>query len=268
MISSPSSSASRSARRWSLAGRSCRAWPTAARCGTGRSASTWSSPGAGDQAARLERVAVVGVADHARRRTRRGECEHAAEGVAERSRSVASTRSWPSVAAKVTSPAPSSIASNRKARRNYAILDTIEAGLVLQGSEVKACAGHVQLADAYARIQQRRGRGWRACTSRRTSSPTASARTTPTGRASCCCTATRSSASKAQVDTERLSLVPLSLLLQGRPGQGRAGVGKGRRKADKRQAMAERDTQRDMATCHGPAGERPNRLSFASSSRV
>ena len=45
------------------------------------------------------------------------------------------------------------IASNRKARHDYAILDTIETGIVLQGSEVKSLRlGHLQMADAYARV--------------------------------------------------------------------------------------------------------------------
>ena len=45
------------------------------------------------------------------------------------------------------------VATNRKARRNYEILDTIEAGLVLRGSEVKSIRdGKVQIGDAFARI--------------------------------------------------------------------------------------------------------------------
>ena len=44
------------------------------------------------------------------------------------------------------------VASNRRARANYDILDTYECGLVLQGSEVKSLReGSVQLADAFAR---------------------------------------------------------------------------------------------------------------------
>ncbi|MDQ3312820.1 MAG: SsrA-binding protein, partial [Actinomycetota bacterium] len=44
------------------------------------------------------------------------------------------------------------IASNRRARRDYDVLETVEAGLVLSGSEVKSLRdGLVQLADAYAR---------------------------------------------------------------------------------------------------------------------
>jgi len=46
------------------------------------------------------------------------------------------------------------ITSNKKARRDYFILDTFEAGLVLQGTEVKSLRdGKASLAEAYARMQ-------------------------------------------------------------------------------------------------------------------
>ena len=46
------------------------------------------------------------------------------------------------------------IVTNSKARRDYHILDTFEAGLVLKGTEVKALrAGKAQIADAFARIE-------------------------------------------------------------------------------------------------------------------
>ena len=46
------------------------------------------------------------------------------------------------------------VASNRRARANYDILDTYECGLVLLGSEVKSLReGSVQLADAFARVR-------------------------------------------------------------------------------------------------------------------
>jgi len=52
----------------------------------------------------------------------------------------------------MTKPAePTILASNRKARHDYTILDVIEAGIVLVGSEVKSLReGQVQIADAYA----------------------------------------------------------------------------------------------------------------------
>ena len=46
------------------------------------------------------------------------------------------------------------IAENRKARRNYEIIDTLECGIALQGSEVKSLrAGKVSLDEAYGRIR-------------------------------------------------------------------------------------------------------------------
>lgn len=43
------------------------------------------------------------------------------------------------------------VADNRKARRNYEIEETFEAGLVLQGTEVKSLrTGKVNISDAYA----------------------------------------------------------------------------------------------------------------------
>ena len=100
-----------------------------------------------------------------------------------------------SKAQKSADPTPKLIATNRQARRNYAIDDVFEAGVVLQGSEVKAMReAQVQLVDSYARI--RNGEAWLegvhvvAVRVRHT----ASGRTPPIGRASCCCTATRSAA--------------------------------------------------------------------------
>ena len=47
------------------------------------------------------------------------------------------------------------IVSNSKARRDYHILETFEAGIVLHGTEVKALrAGKAQISDAFARIER------------------------------------------------------------------------------------------------------------------
>jgi len=47
------------------------------------------------------------------------------------------------------------ICTNRKARRDYQILETMEAGLVLVGTEVKSLRdGHAQLKDSYAGIEE------------------------------------------------------------------------------------------------------------------
>lgn len=51
------------------------------------------------------------------------------------------------------------IAQNRKARHNYAIEDTLEAGLALRGTEVKSAReGKVSLAEAYAVVND--GEAW------------------------------------------------------------------------------------------------------------
>jgi len=45
------------------------------------------------------------------------------------------------------------VARNRRARHEYFILETLEAGIVLQGSEIKSIrAGQISLAEAYVRI--------------------------------------------------------------------------------------------------------------------
>src|SRR5437899_12442374 len=46
------------------------------------------------------------------------------------------------------------VASNRRARHEYEILETLEAGLVLRGTEVKALrTGQVNFKDAYATVR-------------------------------------------------------------------------------------------------------------------
>ncbi len=51
------------------------------------------------------------------------------------------------------------VALNRKARHNYTISDTFEAGLVLTGTEIKSIrAGKANLSDAYARVEK--GEAW------------------------------------------------------------------------------------------------------------
>ncbi|HXG26827.1 MAG TPA: SsrA-binding protein SmpB [Candidatus Binatia bacterium] len=51
------------------------------------------------------------------------------------------------------------IAVNRRARHEFSIEDSMEAGIVLSGTEIKSIrAGKVNLADAYARIEK--GEAW------------------------------------------------------------------------------------------------------------
>ena len=58
----------------------------------------------------------------------------------------------PKSQSKTAGPRP--VAQNKRARYDYDIVDTFEAGIVLVGSEVKSVRdGKVQLKDAYARVQ-------------------------------------------------------------------------------------------------------------------
>ena len=58
-----------------------------------------------------------------------------------------------------TSAGPRTIAVNRRARHEFTIEETIDAGLVLTGTEIKSIrAGKVSLAEAYAHIE--RGEAW------------------------------------------------------------------------------------------------------------
>ena len=58
------------------------------------------------------------------------------------------------MAASAQSAGTKLIAQNRKARHDYTIEETFEAGLVLVGTEVKACRdGKANLADAYAVVK-------------------------------------------------------------------------------------------------------------------
>jgi SsrA-binding protein len=59
----------------------------------------------------------------------------------------------------VEDPVAETVALNRKARHNYLISDTFEAGIVLTGTEIKSVrGGKANLSDAYARVEK--GEAW------------------------------------------------------------------------------------------------------------
>ena len=138
------------------------------------------------------------------------------------------------------------IASNRRARRDYFVLDTVEAGLVLQGSEVKSLRlGHVQLADAYARWSD--GELWLEGVH---IAPYAFANGVgahdPERRRKLLLHRDQIDRLQSQIALERLALVPLRLYFRDGRAKVELGLARGRHKADKRQAMAERDSQREI----------------------
>ena len=143
------------------------------------------------------------------------------------------------------------IASNRKARHDYAIEDTIECGIVLQGSEVKSMReGHVQLADAYARIV--RGQVWLdgVHIPQYQFAHGIGAHDPNRGR-KLLLHQNQIAKLDALVSQQHVALVPLSFYFKDGRVKVELGVGKGRKKADKRQAMAERDSRLEIQRALG-----------------
>jgi SsrA-binding protein len=139
------------------------------------------------------------------------------------------------------------IASNRRARRDYEILDSIEAGIVLSGSEVKALReGHAQLADAYARVI--RGQVWLDGVHIPPYQFAHGIGAHDPDRARKLLLHQREIVKLDHlIATEHLALVPLSLYFKEGRVMVELGVARGRRKGDKRQALAERDSKMEMA---------------------
>ena len=143
------------------------------------------------------------------------------------------------------------IASNRKARFDYNVLDTFEAGIVLQGSEVKSLRlGHLQIADAYARVVN--GELWLDGVH---IPPYAFAHGIgahdPDRARKLLVKSNEITKLGARIAQERLSLVPLSFYFKEGRVKVELALAQGRRKGDKRNAMAERDTQREMQKALG-----------------
>ncbi len=143
-------------------------------------------------------------------------------------------------------PGTKLIAGNRAARRNYDISDTFEAGVVLLGSEVKSMReAQVQLADSYARIRD--GEAWlEGVHVAPYSHAVGVGAHDPDRPRKLLLHRDEITRLKARIDQERVSLVPLSLYFRDGRVKVELGLGKGRTKADKRQAIAERDSQREV----------------------
>jgi SsrA-binding protein len=138
------------------------------------------------------------------------------------------------------------IASNRRARHDYLVLDTIECGLVLVGSEVKSLRdAKVQLGDAYARVE--RGELWlhnmHIAAYEHASGFGAHAVDRPRKLL-----AHRNEIERlgAKVAQDHLTLIPLSLYFKEGRAKIELALAKGRKTHDRRQDLAARDAKRDM----------------------
>jgi len=137
------------------------------------------------------------------------------------------------------------VASNRRARHDYEILDTVECGLVLQGSEVKSLrAGRIALQDSYARIID--GEMWLFGVH---IPPYAQANGfgahEPDRRRKLLLHRRQIDEWMGRVQQQSLTLVPLSIYFRDGRAKAELALARGRRQYDKRHAIATRDANRE-----------------------
>jgi SsrA-binding protein len=137
------------------------------------------------------------------------------------------------------------LARNRRARHEYFILETIEAGIVLHGSEIKSIrAGQISLAEAYIRIDGQEA--WLE-----------DAHIAPYEQASIFNHEPRrprklllhSSEIRKLWNTVRqkgVTIIPLTVYLKNGRAKVEIAVAKGKKLYDKRAEIAKRDTQREI----------------------
>jgi len=142
---------------------------------------------------------------------------------------------------------PQTIVVNRKARHDYFIDETVEAGLVLSGSEVKSLRdGRANLKDSYARVAG----GEAQLLNLHISAYDAAHRDNhePTRTRRLLLHRREIDRLEGQVRQKGLTLIPLRLYFNAR---GRAkvelGLGRGKKHYDKRQSIKEREARRETA---------------------
>lgn len=138
------------------------------------------------------------------------------------------------------------VASNRQARFNYEILDTYEAGIVLRGSEVKSLrAGHVQLKDSYADIRD--GEIWLVNAHISPYSFAEGGGHDPERQRKLLLHRREIDRLFGRIREEGLTLVPTQMYFRDGKAKVELGLGKGKRRHDKRRTIVERQQQREMA---------------------
>ncbi len=143
------------------------------------------------------------------------------------------------------------IASNRRAHRDYDIIDSFETGIVLSGSEVKSLReGHAQIAEAFARILN--GQVWLDGVHIPPYQFAHGIGAHDPDRARKLLMHRREIDKLAhQIAVDHLALIPLSLYFKEGRVKVELGIGRGRKKSDKRNALAERDVKMEMAKALG-----------------
>ena len=137
------------------------------------------------------------------------------------------------------------ILQNSRARHDYEILETVEAGIVLRGTEVKALrAGKAQISDAFARIE--RGQAWLHNAHIDEYSHGNLFNHVPKTPRKLLLHKSEIGRLEALSHVKGHALVPLALYWKGNRIKVRLAVGRGRDVRDKRHELRRREDERDM----------------------
>lgn len=137
------------------------------------------------------------------------------------------------------------IAQNRKARHDYLIEDTYEAGLMLVGTEVKSCRdGKVTLTDAYATVRD--GEAWLLQAHIAPYSHGNRGNHDPLRPRKLLLHRNEIAKMHAAVAREGRTLIPLRLYFKHGLAKAEIAIARGKRAYDKRQSESKRDAQRQM----------------------
>ena len=137
------------------------------------------------------------------------------------------------------------LVQNRQARFNYEILEKVEAGIALEGTEVKSIReGKANIKEAYADI--RSGEAWLIGAH---ISPYSHGNITnhdPLRERKLLLNTVEIHRLQSKVMEKGLTLVPLRLYLKGRLIKLELGVGRGKKLGDKREDIKKRDHEREI----------------------
>src|SRR6266436_9722953 len=149
----------------------------------------------------------------------------------------------PSQAREASSDRP--VATNRRARHEYEILETVEAGLVLRGTEVKSLrAGLVNFKDSYASV--RNGEGWLLGCHITPYSHGTDANHEPERDRKLLLHRRELGRLGGKIAERGLTLIPLRLYFKHGRAKVELGLGRGKKLHDKRATLRERDQRREM----------------------
>jgi len=153
---------------------------------------------------------------------------------------------FPPMAKPDENPEHQSIAKNRRARHDYSILDTYEAGLVLTGSEVKSLRdGKANLSDAYGIV--RNGEIFLLNLHISPYERASYNNHEPTRTRKLLLHKREIRRLIGAVERQGLTLVPLELYFKRGVAKVAMALGKGKKQHDKRDAEKQRDADREIA---------------------